>query len=149
MTSSFLPDATEGWIAAPAEIPFMTHVGPLWHRAMDGGSEYGFMPCAEIHGNRFGRLHGGMIAAFADYALGHACWQEGGADAAHVTVHLGLDFVSAGEPGVWTTCLVQTVRRTRSLVFMRGEISAGGNLLATASGIWKPVRQPVESEQGA
>lgn len=140
MASSFIPDPSEGWIGASDRIPFMAHVGPCWYRKAGEDLEYGFMPVAEIHGNLYGRLHGGMTATFADYALGHACWVAGEGKMPHVTVHLGLDFIAAGTPGLWTTCLVQTVRRTRSLAFMRGEISAAGTLLATASGVWKTVR---------
>lgn len=140
------PDRAEGWMRDDTDIPFMRHVGPTWYRQDADGIEYGFMPCAEVHGNLYRRLHGGMISAFADYALGHACWVAGGGETPHVTVHLGIDFMAAGDPAQWTTCRVTTVRKTRSLAFMRGEIWAGGTCLATANGVWKAVRAKQASE---
>lgn len=137
---AYEPDPAEGWVRDLVDIPFMRHIGPAWHRQFDGVAEYGFMPRPEIHGNHFRRLHGGMISAFADYAIGHACLLAGGGAMPHVTVHLGIDYIAAGSPDTWTTCRVLTLRRTRSLAFMRGEIFAGDTLLANATGVWKAIR---------
>lgn len=129
------PEREEGWERLEGDIPFMLHNGPVWYRRQGGGYECGFLPRAGIHANRRGFVHGGMLAAFADFGLGHACGFATGGRV--VTVQLGMSYVAAARPGRWIGCSVEIARRTRSLCFPRGDLVAGGVLLATASGVWK------------
>lgn len=148
-----MPDPSQGWQSATADIPFMQIVGPIYHRFLgdvaEEGVEYGFFPKAEVHGNKYGRLHGGMISAFADYALGHTIWMARGGLMPNVTVHLGIDYIAAGDPDVWTTCRALITRKTHGMAFMRGEIYAADRLLAIASGVWKAVKPAPLQKEGA
>jgi acyl-coenzyme A thioesterase PaaI-like protein len=53
------------------------------------------------------------------------------------TVSINCDFVAgaAGNEVLEGTTLI--TRKTRSLVFISGELSAGGRTVLTATGIWK------------
>jgi acyl-coenzyme A thioesterase PaaI-like protein len=117
-------------------IPFMLHNGPVWFRTDGGQYECGFLPVPAIHGNLYGYVHGGMLAAFADFGLGHACWFANGERRA-VTVSLEVRFVAAATVGTWIGCKVELIRRTRSLCFPRGDLVASGKVVAAASGVWK------------
>lgn len=129
------PDMT-GW--ARYENPgdaFIEHVGPLWIRIDGDTRDYAFWPVA-THGNPNKVVHGGMLMAFADIALGHPCWVDEGGQAA-ITTSLTLNFVSGARLGELVTCRPQIVRKTRSLYFCRGDLMQGDRCLVTASGVWK------------
>lgn len=139
MTLCAIPPETEdGWANDHDGIHFMRRNGPIWYRRRGDRLDVGFLAVAEVHGNNQDIIHGGMIASFADFALGHAVWYAHDR-APVVTVHLGLEFVSAGKAGDWVHCTPEIVRRTRSLTFIRGDILAGDRVIATASGVWKAV----------
>lgn len=130
------PDREDGWERLGLDMPFMRNNGPIWLRIGFGRYEYGFLPTAEIHANLYGNVHGGMLAAFADFALGHACRAASG-DRRSVTVSLDLKYIAAARPGDWIGCEVEIVRRTGSLYFSRGDMIARGAVVTTASGVWK------------
>jgi acyl-coenzyme A thioesterase PaaI-like protein len=53
------------------------------------------------------------------------------------TVQLDMQFLDAVQIGEFVECLAKVVRRTRSLVFMSGELVVGDRVVATATGVWK------------
>ena len=48
-----------------------------------------------------------------------------------------MHFVDAVQIGEFVECRCKVVRRTRSLVFMSGELVVGERVVATAYGVWK------------
>jgi acyl-coenzyme A thioesterase PaaI-like protein len=81
-------------------------------------------------------VQGGMLMTFADRALGRNAWKAAG-DRPVATIQFGMQFISAGRIGEFFEIRPEVVRRTSSLVFMRGELVAGLRVVATAAGIWK------------
>lgn len=128
-------DVWNGWEACSELDAFMALVGPIWQRHVDGNWEYAFEG-TQPRSNRNGSTHGGMMATFADYALGHTAWLATGKKTI-ATIHLAVNFTAAARVGhiVRTTPVV--ARQTRSLCFMRGEFLVGDVCVATADGIWK------------
>lgn len=127
----------DGW--APIDGgEFMSLVGPLWRRVVDGRPEYGFLPDRR-HANHRDIVHGGMIMTFADFVVGMA-----GAEATgnfhQVTIQLDVQFVAAAVIGELLIGRSEVVRATSSVVFLRGTIEARGSVVAIGSGIWKLVR---------
>jgi acyl-coenzyme A thioesterase PaaI-like protein len=53
------------------------------------------------------------------------------------TVQLDVHFVDAVKVGEFVEAKCQVVRRTRSLVFMSGDLMVGDRVVATAKGVWK------------
>ena len=139
-TGQFDP-AAEGW--EPVEDSgFIALVGPLHARAADGA--YAFR-AEQKHANLIGVVHGGMLMSFADRAMGVAAMIA--AEGANVvTIQLEMKFIGAGRLGDWLIAAPAVVHRTRSLVFMRGEVRAGSRLVATADGVWKILRRRPEAQ---
>ncbi|MDP4002581.1 PaaI family thioesterase [Methylobacterium sp. NEAU K] len=134
-TKAFDP-AAEGW--APVEDSgFIAHVGPLYIRAADGA--YAFR-AEQKHANLIGVVHGGMVMSFADRALGQTAMRA--ADGANcVTIQLEMKFIDVGRLGDWIAICPQVVKRTGSMVFMRGDVRDGERLVASADGVWKILRR--------
>lgn len=126
---------------------FIDLVGPIYLRQTDG--TYAFR-ALQKHANLIGLVHGGMLMSLADRALGVAAMRA--AEGANcVTIELGMQFVGAGRLGDWIEARPQVVRRTSSLVFMRGEVVVRDDVIGTASGVWKILRRRPEgaSAEGA
>ena len=128
--------ASEGW-AEVEDHGFIAHVGPLHVRAAAGA--YAFR-AEQKHANLIGVVHGGMLMSFADRALGETAMRA--ADGANcVTIQLEMKFIDVGRLGDWIVVHPQVVKRTGSLVFMRGDVREGTRLVASADGVWKILRR--------
>lgn len=125
----------EGWERLPTRL-FTAQIGEAWVRMRDGRPEVCVMS-AEDAANDYGvMLHGGALMTFADMAFGVGVARSGG-DGPIVTVELKLHFVASARPGALLTCAPEVVRKTSSLVFVRGLILADGATVASADGIFK------------
>jgi uncharacterized protein (TIGR00369 family) len=91
----------------------------------------------EAHCNSRGMVHGGLIAALADNAMGLSCVvvlaakghkPEGGL----VTVSLSTDFVGAARLGQWLAVDTPYVKAGRNLCFAQAFITADGEIIARA-----------------
>jgi uncharacterized protein (TIGR00369 family) len=89
----------------------------------------------EAHCNSRGLVHGGLIVALADNAMGLSCVQkmmdageapEGGL----VTVSIAADFVSAARLGQWLAFDTTYVRTGRALCFAQAFVTADGEVIA-------------------
>jgi uncharacterized protein (TIGR00369 family) len=126
--------AAAGWEPVDDE-GFMATVGPIYHRE----GVYGFR-AEQKHANLVGVVHGGMLMSFADRAMGVAAM--GAADGANcVTIQLEMKFLEGGKLGDWLTSHSFVMKRTGSLVFLRGEVRDGERLVATADGVWKILKR--------
>jgi acyl-coenzyme A thioesterase PaaI-like protein len=132
--------------AEPTDIPgwdpcshennaFILHVGTIWQRTTEGVREYAFR-VGKVHCNQNDSAHGGMIATFADFALGHAALLSNERRAI-ATVHLAINFVGGARLNDVIQCRVDLIRKTRSLFFMRGDLAVDTRRIATADGLWK------------
>jgi uncharacterized protein (TIGR00369 family) len=84
------------------------------------------------HVNLQGLLHGGVLATLADTATGLAVRTKLAPDRRHVTIQLGVQYLSAGVPGT-IVAVGHAVRVGRQIANAEAEIrDAGGRLLATA-----------------
>ena len=126
--------AAQGWETYPGE-GFIGLVGPFWMKQHGESYRYGFL-AEKKHHNRRGVVQGGMIMTFADRSLGMTAWYANNKQP-QATVHLDVHFVDAVQIGEFVEAKCRVVRRTRSLLFMSGEISAGERVVATANGVWK------------
>lgn len=128
------PPVPEGWVRQPTKA-FGTHVGPFWRPAEPGSLICGFV-AQDKHGNKRGVVHGGMLATAFDVALGNACWDANGQQPT-ATVQLNVHFVGAVKLGEFAVIEPEIIRRTRSLVFVRGVMRVDDRVVATADGVWK------------
>ena len=126
--------AAHGWEMYTDE-GFIGLVGPFWMRMEGEAPRFGFV-MQKKHHNRRGVLQGGMLMTFADRSMGMTCWYANGKQP-QATVHLDVHFVDAVQIGEFVEMKARVVRRTRSLLFMSGEITVGDRVVATANGVWK------------
>ena len=134
VTTGFDP-ARAGWTPRDDEPGLMSLVGPLWERREGEHATLAFLAEAK-HLNRRGVVHGGMLLAFADQALGVAAWEVNGG-APQATIQLDTHFIAPVQVGEFVEARCHVVRRTRSLLFMAGTCVVGSRVVATAHGVWK------------
>ena len=91
---------------------------------------------AHSHCNARGLLHGGVISALADNAMGLACvTQMEGVSA--LTVSLSVDFLSVGRSGQWLAVRGVPAKLGRTLAFADAQIEADGELIAKAAATFR------------
>jgi acyl-coenzyme A thioesterase PaaI-like protein len=84
-----------------------------------------------------GRLHGGVMMAFIDEALGLVCMNLG---VETMTASLTVDLRAPGYVGDTLTQRGWVERREGRKWFMRSEVHEGDRLLAEAHGLWIQLR---------
>ncbi len=132
------PVVPEGFSPADWGGEFIRLNGPLYVKASADRLRMGFR-VEPRHTNRAGILHGGMMASFCDMLLpicGHH--QEPALAKRFVpTISLQIDYLASTPLGAWVEGEAQVLRTTRSLGFIQGLVTADGQPVARASGIFK------------
>lgn len=126
-----------GWKPLPAE-DYPALIGPFWTRREPGEPNawrYGFL-AEKRHANLGGVVHGGMLMSFADDVLGMAVWEAAGRRPC-TTVQLNTQFIAPARIGDFVEGKAEVLRATRSVVFVRGILTAGERTLVAADGVWK------------
>lgn len=126
----------EGFVPVEYEA-FMETIGPVYMRRNTGGLlDIGCLTLPR-HANRFGSVHGGMLATLVDYAVGLNLLDADAPTTRLGTVSLNIDFISAGLLGEWLQLTVQVDKAHGRLRFcscaMRGR---NGRLVLRASGVF-------------
>lgn len=126
--------AAEGWHCKT--LPgFAGLIGPLWVRKEAQAWAYGLLATAD-HLNPAGVVHGGLLTALLDHGLSAIAWQALDRRPC-VTVQLDTHFLAPARAGQFLEVRGQVLRATSSLVFMRGELSVAGNVVATGAAVLK------------
>lgn len=117
---------------------FNLYIGPLYRLPdeEDGAvTRFAFI-AAEKHMNAAGTVHGGMLMSLIDVAMSRTTRLATDAPRCS-TVSLTTDFVGPGRLGDLIEARIRITRRTRTMVFLSGEVVAGGRPLLIATGLWK------------
>jgi uncharacterized protein (TIGR00369 family) len=127
----------EGFTPHFRQSPVTDPWEPLFSRRVDGVIQIG-MWVREVHCNSRGFLHGGVIAALADNAMGLSCVEFTGSKNQEmakgaVTIGLSVDYTSPSQQGQWFQVEPRIVRVGRSTGFADALITADGNIIARAS----------------
>ena len=117
---------------------FLSLVGPLWQRVVDGEHEYA-IEAQDKHHNRRGLVQGGLLMTFADRSCGMTARYVSGRPTL-ATVQMDTHFVDSGKIGEILISKPRVVRATRSLIFLTTEVSAGERCIAMASGVFKVMK---------
>src|SRR5260370_9402596 len=72
---------------------------------------------AARHPNARGFVHGGLIAALADKAMGHSCGHKMRGVHSLVTVSMSIDFISSAQIGQWLTVETDVIKTGGTLFF--------------------------------
>ena len=125
-----------GWSVWTGGDPFEDHAGPFYFRQDADGTARCAMRCETYHLNGSGYMHGGAIMTFADYSL-FMIARDALADERGVTATLNGEFIGAVSPDALVECTGEVVKAGRSLIFLRGLITTGGEPVMTFSGVIK------------
>ncbi len=128
---------SDGWSLVEA-TGFIQLVGPIWERLTDGNYEYA-LPTEHKHHNRRGLVQGGVLMTFADRTCGMSARYVTG-KSTMATIQLDVHFVEAGQIGELLISRPRVVRSTRSLIFIRTEVTVDHRCIATANGVFKILR---------
>ena len=108
---------------------------PLYARRLADRIVIG-LTVAAPHTNSRGLLHGGLIAALADNAMGLSCGAvlagKGEVGSGLVTVSLGIDYLGRAAIGDWLAFDTDFVRTGRTLCFAGATVTANGEPIARA-----------------
>ncbi len=131
------PEGFEPYTGVAGSFPDL--LGPLFARRREGRIRFGFR--AEPRHSNGRTVHGGLLLGLADQVLGLTLREMLRESSA--TVSLTCDFIKSAMPGDWIEGEAEVTRATATLVFVRGKLEVGGDMLLTASGIWKRLGIPV------
>lgn len=125
----------QGWSEQSGVGPFVDLIGPLWVRTVDGVKEYG-MQIEKKHLNSNGIVHGGMLMSVIDQVVSHVIFDQGDRTPM-ATIDMSTNFIDAVREGDWLSARAQIQRRTRSLVFVTGQLCVGDRVCLSAQAIMK------------
>src|SRR5208337_1510155 len=111
------------------------YVGPVFEHGATAAKTFALRVDAR-HMNRRGVLHGGMFMTLADMTLGQAVW-DATDNAPCATLNMHSDFLKPVKEGDIVQVVPELIRRTRALVFMRGDFTVEGETVFAASSVWK------------
>lgn len=114
---------------------------PLWSKRTDAGVVIG-LRAGPAHVNARGFVHGGLIAALADNAMGLSCAARLGLEGGLVTVGLGLDYLGAAQQGQWLSFETEFVKTGSTLCFAQAFVRADGAACARANATFRVVGRP-------
>ena len=119
---------------------FMKHNGGILFRNISD-TEYEFKTTInENHLNAIGITHGGFICSLIDAGAGTAAHRCAG-QAPCVTVSLDLKFIATTKIGDEIIGFTKILKKTKSMVFLICHLKSKDKIIASASGIWKILKQ--------
>jgi acyl-coenzyme A thioesterase PaaI-like protein len=131
--------AEHGW-TIQEDVGLPEFFRPLWTRVEDDAIAFGFQTRPE-HYNGREMVHGGIMALFADHALGMTV-RRAIDTVPSATIQLDINYIGVTRPGSFVEVRAEILRRTRSIVFARGMLTSEDTLVATANGVWKLLAGP-------
>jgi uncharacterized protein (TIGR00369 family) len=109
---------------------------PIFARHVDGSFQLGLV-IAKPHGNSRGMLHGGVIAALADNAMGLTLGHALGGTIRLVTTALSVDYFGAGTPGQWLEIAPRVVAMGKRTGIVDAMVTADGVAIARANATFR------------
>ena len=94
---------------------------------------------ATPHTNARGFVHGGLIAALADKAMGHSCGHKMGGAHSLVTVSMSIDFISSAQIGQWLTVETDVIKTGSTICFAQCFVKADDVVIARANATFRVV----------
>jgi uncharacterized protein (TIGR00369 family) len=137
MTSADIP---EGFEPHFRKSPLTDPWEPIYSRKAADAVIIG-LRLATPHTNSRGLIHGGLIAALADNAMGLSCGVKLGGGARLVTVSMSIDFISSAHIGQWLVIESEVIKTGGTLCFAQCRVTADGELIARANATFRVVKK--------
>ena len=119
---------------------FMKHNGGVLFRDVSKDNYEFKSTINEHHLNAAGITHGGYLSALIDAGAGTAAHRSV-QNAPCVTISLDLKFISASKVGDEIIGHVKILKKTKTLVFLFCELKCNENIITSASGVWKILKE--------
>lgn len=104
---------------------FEESAGPFYYRVDEHGPIAAFR-AAKKHMNLGASVHGGCLMSFADFALFAIAADDIGEDGFAVTAAFTSEFLSGAKEGQMVEARGEVLRSGKSLIFIRGLVTAEG-----------------------
>lgn len=113
---------------------------PLYARRLDKAVYLG-LRLARAHTNGRGLIHGGLIAALSDNAMGYSCAQAMVMDSSKslVTISLAVDFIGTAQVGQWLSLEPEVIKTGSTICFVQSLAKADDVVIARANGTFRVV----------
>ena len=119
---------------------FMKHNGGLLFKEISE-NEYEFKTIIkENHLNTIGITHGGYISTIIDSGAGTGAHRATN-NSPCVTISLDIKFIGATKLNDEIIGFVKILKQTKSMVFLICHLKSNEKIIASASGIWKILKQ--------
>jgi acyl-coenzyme A thioesterase PaaI-like protein len=125
-----------GWSCYPGGDPYEDLAGPFYFRIGEDGRPVCAFRAEHKHMNGGMFMHGGCYMTFADFCL-FVIARDALLDSRSVTATFNCEMVGAARIGDLVECTGEVVKAGRSMVFVRGIISTGGEPLMSFSSVLK------------
>ena len=132
------PAPPEGFARHDRTSPLTQSWEPLYSRKTERSVILAFR-AATPHTNSRGFVHGGMITALADNAMGLSCKRVLRGDASLVTVTLAMNFLGTAQVGQWVEIVPTVTRAGSTLCFAEATVTADGEPCGRAHATFRVV----------
>ena len=131
-------DIPEGFEPHFRKSPLTEPWEPLYAKKTDKAVIIG-LRLAKPHTNGRGLIHGGLIAALADNAMGYSCAQATAWKTTFVTISLAVDFIGTANIGQWLAVESDVIKTGSTICFAQCLIKADDITIARANGTFRVV----------
>ena len=128
-------DVPAGFEPFDNQGPFLEHIGPI-HVRTDGDELVFGVRAGDHHLNHRGTVQGGMLSAFADFALGRAIEADADDEKDRATVSLTVDFLKPANPGDWIESRTHVDRVGGTLAFADCSLTVEGREVVRSRAVW-------------
>ena len=125
----------EGFAPLFRTSPVLDLIGPIYCRGAGRDLALG-LRVEHKHCNARGTIHGGILAAVADVALGYTLAFATDPPTALVTANLTLDFAGTAKVGDWLETSVDVQKQGSRLAFANCFIVVAGERIVRASAVF-------------
>ena len=134
----------EGFERHARKSPLTEPWEPIYSKKTDRAVIIG-LRLAKPHTNGRGLVHGGLIAALSDNAMGYSCALVMGWTMSLVTISLAVDFVGSANVGQWLTVETDVIKTGSTICFAQSLIKADDVVIARANATFRvvPKQEPV------
>jgi uncharacterized protein (TIGR00369 family) len=130
-----LSSVPAGFVPYAGQGPYLEHIGPVLVRDGDGGLAFGLLT-DERHANHRGAVQGGLLATFADFALGRAIEADADDGKDRATVSITIDYLKPAKPGDWVETRTRVERVGGTLSFADCSLTVEGREIVRARAVW-------------
>jgi uncharacterized protein (TIGR00369 family) len=133
-------DIPEGFEPHFRKSPLTDPWEPLYSKRTETAVVLG-LRLAKPHTNAHGFVHGGLIAALADNAMGYSCAQAMDWGPWLATISLAVDFIGSAEIGQWLAVESEVIKAGGTICFAHSLVKANDVVIARANATFRVVHQ--------